>query len=300
MDSEWRQVARVAAFDFVDRMSDGGVVPVAYRDLASFSFDGAPVSLIGQNGIFKPKVLEYPISIRTASPKVGEPAPYDDEISADGFLRYRYRGTDPNHWDNAALRRAMNDGVAVLYFEGVGNAMYQPSGALLIEDDPASLTFTVALTPIASIVAGATVSELNETQRRYYLRTVKQRAGQAAFRSQVLTAYRQRCTVCALHHPELLDAAHIIPDSQGGRPVVPNGLAMCKIHHAAFDHNLMGICPDLMVEVRSDILAERDGPMLRHGIQELDGSSLLIPRRKEWHPSADALEQRYEEFREAS
>ncbi|MEA3510776.1 MAG: HNH endonuclease [Actinomycetota bacterium] len=300
MDAEWRQVARVAAFDFVEQISDGGAGPVAYRDLASFSFDGIPIALIGQNGIFKPKVLDYPISIRTASPKVGSPAPYDDEISSDGFLRYRYRGTDPNHWDNAALRRALNDGVAVLYFEGIGSALYQPSGALLIEDDPASLTFTVALTPIASIVAGATISELNETQRRYYLRTVKQRAGQAAFRTQVLTAYRERCTVCTLHHPELLDAAHIIPDSQGGKPVVPNGLAMCKIHHAAFDHNLMGIRPNLVVEVRSDILAEQDGPMLRHGIQELDGRMLLTPRRKEWRPSVDALERRYEEFREAS
>lgn len=300
MDTEWRQVARVAAFDFVDRASDGGNLAVAYRELASFSFDGVPVALIGQNGIFKPKVLEYPISIRTAAPKVGEPAPYDDEISSDGFLRYRYRGTDPDHWDNAALRRAMNDGIAVLYFEGVSKAVYQPSGALIVGDDPGALTFTVALTPLSSIVAGATLSELSETQRRYYLRTVKQRAGQAAFRSQVLAAYRQRCAVCTLHHPELLDAAHIIPDSQGGRPVVPNGLAMCKIHHAAFDHDLMGIRPDSVVEVRRDVLEERDGPMLRHGIQELHGRALLMPSRKEWRPSVDALETRYEAFRNTS
>ncbi len=300
MNTEWRQVVRVAAFDFVERMSSGGTAPVAYRDLASFTFDGTRVPLIGQNGIFKPKVLDYPISIRTASPKKGEPPPYDDEIDAGGMLRYRYRGTDPNHWDNAALRRAMNAGTAVLYLQGVGNAMYLPSGALIVEDEPAKLAFTVALTPIGSIVVGATANELNEAQRRYYLRTVKQRAGQASFRIQVLTAYRQRCAVCTLHHPELLDAAHIIPDSQGGRPVVSNGLAMCKIHHAAFDHNLMGIRPDSVVEVRADILTEHDGPMLRHGIQELHGRRLLTPRRDQWRPSVDALEQRYEAFREAS
>jgi len=61
------QVVRLAAFDFVDRVFDGGSSPATYRDLASFSLDGTPVSLIGQNGIFKPKALEYPISIRTAS-----------------------------------------------------------------------------------------------------------------------------------------------------------------------------------------------------------------------------------------
>jgi hypothetical protein len=35
---------------------------------------------------------------------------------------------------------------------------------------------------------------------------------------------------------ELLDAAHILPDGHPkGEPVVPNGLALCKLHHAAFD-----------------------------------------------------------------
>jgi len=300
MESEWRQVARVAAFDFVNEVSESGSVPVAYRDLASFVFDGERIPLIGQNGIFKPRVLTYPISIRTASPRQGEPPLYDDEVGSDGLLRYRYRGTDPNYWDNVALRRAMDDGVAVLYFQGVGDAMYLPSGALIFDDDPAGLAFTVALTPMESIVVGATSNELNDAQRRYYLRTVKQRAGQASFRIRVLAAYRQRCAVCTLHHPELLDAAHIIPDSQGGEPVVSNGLAMCKIHHAAFDHNLMGIRPDLVVEVRPDILAERDGPMLRHGIQELHGRTLLTPRRQEWRPSTDALDQRYTAFREVS
>ncbi len=300
MDTEWGSVARVAAFDFVDRLSQGGLSPVASRDLWSFSFDGRPLPLIGQPGIFKPRLLPYPISIRTAPPTPGRPRPYDDEITPDGHLEYRYRGTDPNHRDNVGLRRAMQDGVPLLYFEGVAPALYQPSGALIVDDDPERLTFGVALTPIGSIVVGATVNDLSEAQRRYYLRTVKQRANQAVFRSQVLRAYRERCSVCALHHAELLDAAHIIPDSQGGRPVVTNGLSMCKIHHAAFDHELLGIRPDLVVEVRPDVLAERDGPMLRHGIQELHGRSLLIPRRREWRPDPEAVERRYEQFREAS
>ena len=79
-----------------------------------------------------------------------------------------------------------------------------------------------------------------------------------------------------------------------------NGLAMCKIHHAAFDSNILGITPNHVVEIRSDILQERDGPMLRHGLQELHGSRLLVlPRRPADRPDPVRLEERYEEFRAA-
>jgi putative restriction endonuclease len=107
--------------------------------------------------------------------------------------------------------------------------------------------------------------------------------------------------MCRLRHAELLDAAHILPDGHPlGNPVVPNGLALCKIHHAAFDSNILGVRPDLVVEVQRRILDEIDGPMLRHGLQELHGSRLLIPRSRASHPDRDRLEYRYEEFSRAS
>ena len=73
-----------------------------------------------------------------------------------------------------------------------------------------------------------------------------------------------------------MDAAHITPDSaERGEPIVSNGLALCKIHHAAFDRNILGISPDYQVHIRQDILEEEDGPMLKHGIQEMQGRSLF-------------------------
>ena len=59
-----------------------------------------------------------------------------------------------------------------------------------------------------------------------------------------------------------------------GAPVVPNGLSLCKIHHAAYDENFLGVRPDLVVEVRADV-DQIDGPMLRHGLQEMAGYHLL-------------------------
>lgn len=49
-------------------------------------------------------------------------------------------------------------------------------------------------------------------RRRYITTTVQTRVHQRAFREAVVKAYRERCAFCNLHHQELLDASHIIPD----------------------------------------------------------------------------------------
>jgi putative restriction endonuclease len=113
-----------------------------------------------------------------------------------------------------------------------------------------------------------------------------------------MVAYRNRCAICRLAHPELLDAAHILPDGHPrGDPIVPNGVALCKLHHAAFDRHILGIRPDCVIEIRRDILEEVDGPMLRHGLQEVAGAVLNVPRAEVSRPRPDLLEERYEMFR---
>jgi len=101
-------------------------------------------------------------------------------------------------------------------------------------------------------------------------------------------------------HPELLDAAHIIPDGEeGGEPIVPNGLSLCKIHYAAYDRNIVGVNPDYKIIVRKDILEEIDGPMLKYGIQEMHGQKMLLSNsRKNW-PNRERIELRYQLFKEA-
>ena len=94
-----------------------------------------------------------------------------------------------------------------------------------------------------------------------------------------------------MKHAELLDAAHIIPDSEPeGDPVVPNGIALCKLHHAAYDRHILGIRPDYVVEIREDILNEIDGPMLQHGIKELHEQRILVPRDNELKPNPVLLD----------
>jgi putative restriction endonuclease len=82
--------------------------------------------------------------------------------------------------------------------------------------------------------------------------------------------------------------------------VVPNGVALCSFHHAAFDRNVLGIRSDLIVELRLDILRETDGPMLIHGLQGFQGRVIEVPREGHLQPNPVWLAERYQIFRRAS
>ena len=116
------------------------------------------------------------------------------------------------------------------------------------------------------------------------------------FRARVLAAYERRCAICRLKHVDLLDAAHIVGDAESGQPVVPNGLSLCKIHHAAYDRQILGVRPDYVVQVRADVLEEVDGPMLRHGLQDVHGWRLELPTRLVDRPDRELLRQRWSTF----
>jgi len=98
----------------------------------------------------------------------------------------------------------------------------------------------------------------------------------------------------------LPDAAHILPDrDERGHPEVPNGLSLCKIHHGAYDTEILGVDPDYKVHIRSDVLAEEDGPMLLHGLQELHGSRIVLPKAELLRPNRDYLAERFGCFQAA-
>lgn len=91
----------------------------------------------------------------------------------------------------------------------------------IVGDDPAQLTFTVAVDD-KQLAAAPTVSDTTETdiRRRSVTRVVRQRLHQQAFRERVLAAHREHCAICRLRHHELLEAAHIVA---GRDPEVSRG-----------------------------------------------------------------------------
>ena len=188
--------------------------------------------------------------------------------------------------DNAGLRAVMEARLP-LYFHGIVKGIYRLSPVYIIEELPNQLAFRIAVADTAADTLddlGDRVAE--EPTRGYRARVVLQRLHQASFSQRVLRAYRNSCAVCHLKHRELLDAAHIVPDKDPlGIPSVTNGLALCKLHHAAFDSYIIGISPARVVEVRQDILAEEDGPMLLHGLKGVHRQPIALPRQAADYPA---------------
>lgn len=299
---------RLAAFAFLDAQR------ARYRDIVpreilarGFDFEGSRVPLVGPQGIFRPAVLpEIPLTITTAPEVEGKPRPYDDGINQDGLLEYRYRGTDPMHRENVGLRLAMTRGIPLVYLFGVVPGRYIPVYPVFIVDDhPQRLSFSVAVDDRRAVSVEGKLEYLlredhDEARRRYITVATQVRLHQRSFRERVLHAYRRVCAICRLRHTELLDAAHILPDGHPqGLPVVPNGLALCSLHHAAFDAYILGVTPDYEVRVRTDVLEEADGPMLEHGLQGFEGTKLHVPASPELRPNREFLAERYELFRKA-
>jgi putative restriction endonuclease len=298
------RAVRLRAFDFLTEQTSLHGDVLAWGILSKgFTIDGQRVPLIGPQGIFKPAVLpEMPLSIATAPPRDGQPPPYEDGFdAANGLLNYRYRGRDPSHHDNVGLRQAMIRRVPLVYLAGVVKGEYLAAWPVfVVGDDPTELCFKVAIDEHRAVAATERVDEVAEARRSYVTVLTVRRLHQETFRQRVLRAYRDTCAICHLRHRELLEAAHILPDGHPhGEPIVPNGLALCKLHHAAFDRFILGVRPDLVVEVRRDILEEIDGPMLKYGLQEISGSRIQQPPNERNRPRREFLEERYELFRKA-
>ncbi|MFV1980579.1 MAG: HNH endonuclease [Rhodothermia bacterium] len=299
MNSDLR--IRLATFDWLAEQTEvhGDVLT---RDLLQqgFEFQGKQIPLVSPQGIFKPRIMELPLTI-TSSPS----SPYDDTFSSSGYLTYRYRGKDPGHRDNVGLRRVFELNRPLVYFFGIVPSRYLAVWPVyIIADHPERLSFELAVDDLATVDLEAPelhrVREGEQARRAYVTATVRTRLHQRSFRERVIEAYRSQCAFCRLRYRELLDAAHIIPDpEEAGDPIVSNGLALCKLHHAAFDSFMLGVTPDYRIRVRKDLLAEEDGPMLIHALQGLHEQLIQLPQRRDDWPNPDSLAWRYARFAEA-
>jgi putative restriction endonuclease len=287
---------RLIAFDWLKRQIQihGDTLP---RDLLlkGFNISDTRYGLVGPKGIWKPSNMIFPISITSIYN-----GPYLDSIDKkSGLLQYRYRGTNPNHSDNAGLREMMKRKIPLIYFHNISENKYLPIWPVyVVADNPGDLTFTIMADDIAYLSKESDINnEAADSRRKYITAITLMRVHQKSFRERVLRAYKNQCTLCKLRHTELLDAAHIIGDrEENGEPIIQNGLSLCKIHHAAFDNYIIGITPDFQVKVRKDILEEIDGPMLKFGLQSLNNNKIILPNNKSEWPDRERLKMRYDNF----
>ena len=298
---------RMTAFTHVLKLSETQNNISAEELRRGFTFEGERIPLVNpQRGIFKPRQMQYLLSIRTVFPRPGKRVWYDDQrqvhsqiFESREAVDYAFMGKNPDAADNRWLREAFENRVPVIYFLGVAPGLYQaiiPTYISGWDANALKARIVFGIQDQADYVAPESVSE-----RRYALHTVKQRLHQASFREAVISAYNGRCALSGLPEQRLLDAAHIISDKDErlGQPVVPNGLPLSKIHHAAFDAHLIGIDPDYRLHVSESLLDQHDGPML-DALKQLDGGILHLPARTKDYPDRDRLALRYEQFKVAA
>lgn len=288
------------------------LVPVAVLR-EGFPFGGRRVSLGSfYSGIFRPSALRGPaaLAVVTAPPAPGKARPYEDDIDPEaGAFTYHYRDARKDsaaaraaaERDNAALRAAHESQVPLIWFVGQFPGMYTPLAPVFVSaDDPVRRVVELqAGLPVADLIPDGEPASADV--RRYATREASVRLHQPRFRHEVMRAYAGRCAICRLREADLLQAAHILGDRHAlGQPVVVNGIALCAIHHLAYDRNLMGIDPDGVVHIAHRLLEEVDGPMLREGLQGFHGRGIVLPRRAAQRPDPQRLEIRFGEFERAA
>ncbi len=301
------QALRLTAFDAVRRLTEIRGDLTANDLHGGFEFQGERIPLINpRRGIFKPRQMQYLLSIKTVFPRSGARVWYDDQrnvhrqiYEGDDAVDYAFMGNNPDAADNRWLREAMENRVPLIYFLGVAPGCYQAFlPTFIVGWDPTALKARVAF---GMAVQSETQLLDSMAERRYALREVKQRLHQASFREAVISAYDGRCALSGLPELLLLDAAHIIADKDErlGQPIVPNGIPLSKIHHAAFDAQLIGIDRDYRIHVSDRLLRRRDGPLLE-ALKGLDQSRIHLPARLKDRPDRDRLAARYEIFKAAA
>lgn len=254
-------------------------------------------------GIFKPKQMRVgALSIKTTIPRAGRINIYSDAEDEDGTFIYSLQGDDPNNHFNRSLRECHENNLPLIYFHGVAAGVYKAIFPCFVESiDPKNMNCRVS---VASELISAEKhyalrdSEAWKIERRYALRETNVRLHQASFRLQVLDAYGKRCAMTGLPVPQLLEAAHIMPDShERGEAGVRNGICLSRIHHRAFDANLIGVDTDYRIEVSDQLMGVEDGPILESGIKALHGKQIVLPKDKKNWPSQELLAIRFEEFK---
>lgn len=294
IDSAWERQVRDGIMHELTRMTaESGTV--TREQLTNLAFGDQIWKLVDQSrGIRNPRELAATLTVMSSSD-----GPYADAELDGNLYRYDYRAGG-HGGDNTKLRKAFELDLPIILLRKIRPKVFVPIYPVYVVKDVVEKEFFL-LALDESVRFLANPASPSEAERRYIARVTRQRLHQPEFRGRVMLAYRTQCAVCHLKHGRLLDAAHIIGDAEDdGAPVVTNGLALCKIHHAAYDAQLLGISADYVVHINQALLDERDGPMLKHGLQEMHGKPLQLPESRKERPDRDRLETRFRKFQDAS
>jgi putative restriction endonuclease len=216
---------------------------------------------------------------------------YPDDLSEDSLIYHFPRTERPGRDDAeiAATKNAARLGLPILaLLPSRDPSAHRVRRGWVRSWDDETRTFLIQFGPEVSpsqFDGGEDESAFNPLAPRAPRRQgqVLQRPDQAAFKFEVEKIYGAACAVCDLSVQQVLDAAHIVPDREGGVAHWRNGLVLCATHHRAYDAGLFDIDPEsLRLEARNG------GPGLVS--QKIHRTDIAHLRRK---PATEALRWRW-------
>lgn len=225
---------------------------------------------------------------------------WSDEAQVFAAFDYSYHagqiGSSPSiQTDLPALQAAAKDGLGV-FSKSTGElsiAIRADMLGLYIEQrqllhalgrDAAQLS---ALRHMAADPLETEIDDLPASRRKVMATTLRLLRDRR-FGEKVLTAYAHRCALCGVQL-RLLDAAHILPVAHPeSNDKVTNGVALCSLHHRAYDMTLVTFDENYAVLISQDAAGRlaadgRDGGL--PAFQAALAPSLLLPQVQANHPS---------------
>ena len=295
---------RLAAAGTLARLAQIYRDAVPWREMVKgFPFRGDRILFANRAvGIFKPRQMDRVLSIRTVVPRAGRGVQYSDQGpdgGGNGMWVYDMRDLDPGHYQNQWLKTAWMEGLPLVYLRGLAPAVYLPQFPVYVMDWDAGagqVRLVLGLECRASqdlLQADAFGGPL----AAYTYRRMEDRVSKARFRIDVLEAYRETCAFSGLSQLQLVDAVPIVSGANEGNVDVTEGMCMSRLHHAAFNANLLGIDPDGRIHVSGQLDARGARDPFARNLMSLAGNRIEVPRAPEFQPNRDLLAVRFEQFR---
>ena len=295
---------RLAATRMLARLSHIYRDAVPWREIdKGFAFRGNRIRFASRaGGIFKPVQMDRVLSISTVVPRPGRGVQYADQVAGggkDGMWFYDMRDRNPAHHQNQWLKTARDEGLPLIYLRGLAPAVYLPLFPVYVTDWDANAGRVRVILGLECTTRNDLVAPdlMVDPLPRYTYRHMQARMHVARFRVDVLKAYRGTCALSGLAQPQLVDAVSIAPNASSGEASdVTEGLCMSRLHHAAFDANLLGIDPDGRVHVSGQLDPREAGDSFVRSLTDLSGRRIEAPRAPECRPNRDLLAVRFEQF----
>jgi putative restriction endonuclease len=207
------------------------------------------------------------------------------QISQDALRAAQIRGFAPNEKGNGETAIAFRPDFAAAYVEHL-HALHE-TGAV-----PAEAAILKRISQEPEAVADTDIEEAVAPARRVEIVETRRAARDAQFRRKVLTAYGNRCAMCGVQL-RLLDAAHVLPvDQPGSTDETSNGVALCALHHRAYDRALVAFDTAYAIHMNTKQLAELTALSLAGGLRQFRAAlrpHLLLPPDSRDHPKGSFI-----------